>query len=130
MTHSTRLVGATPVLASLDIPRSVDFFVRVLGFESRFAEAGVYGVVQRDGVSIHFWACDDPVYPKATSCRVQVDGIDALYAHCQLQGIVHPRSTLGPTAWGTREFAILDPDGNLVWFHQALDASAGKATEP
>jgi hypothetical protein len=59
--------------------------------------------------------------PKASGCRVQVAGIDALYSLCTVAGIVHPNAALAAKPWGTREFAILDPDGNLLTFHQSVD---------
>ena len=37
-------------------------------------------------------------------------------------GIVHPNGALADKPWGTREFAILDPDGNLLTFSQSTDA--------
>ena len=40
-----RYLSATPVLASLDIQRSVDFYVRTLGATAVHAQAGSYGIV-------------------------------------------------------------------------------------
>jgi catechol 2,3-dioxygenase-like lactoylglutathione lyase family enzyme len=118
-THShAQFVDATPVLASLDIGRSVAFFVDLLGFQELYAVQGEYGVVRNGPVGIHFWACTDPCIPKATSCRVQVRGIERLYQHCKAVGIVHPNAPLGSKAWGSTEFAILDPDSNLVTFYE------------
>jgi len=114
-----QLIAATPILASLDINRSVEFFVSKLGFQSVYAVAGQYGIVDHGAVHIHFWPCSDPQIPKATGCRVQVSGIDGLYQHCLAHDIVHPNAHLGSTPWGNKEFAILDPDGNLVTFHEA-----------
>jgi catechol 2,3-dioxygenase-like lactoylglutathione lyase family enzyme len=112
----TTFLQAVPVLASLDIRRSVDFFVQQLGFAQVHAEQGVYGIVARDQVELHLWACDDRRIAEATGCRIQVSGIDALHARCKGAGIVHPNAPLGARPWGTREFAVLDPDGNLVTF--------------
>ena len=116
--QDTRLISATPILASLDIERSVGFFCAHLGFSKLYAQQGAYGVVMRDAVSIHFWSCSDRSIAQNTSCRVRVDGIDALFLHCKSLGIVHPDSLLEDKPWGSREFAILDPDGNLVTFSQ------------
>ncbi len=118
----TTLLSATPVLASLDILRSVAFFCEQLGFTSLYAEQGAYGVVMRDAVSIHFWACKEAHIAQNTSCRVQVSGIAALYRHCQALAIVHPNGALADRPWGAREFAILDPDHNLVTFSERLPA--------
>lgn len=104
------------MLASLDIERSVAFYVAKLGFTGVHAEQGVYGIVESGPVELHFWACDDRRIAEATSCRLHVRGIEALYGSCREQGIVHPNAALARKPWGTLEFAILDPDGNLVTF--------------
>jgi catechol 2,3-dioxygenase-like lactoylglutathione lyase family enzyme len=120
--NDTDFVSAIPVLASLDIRRSVDFFASKLGFTVIYAVQGEYGVVSRGALIIHFWACDNPDIPAATGCRVHVRNIETLYAHCTGAQIVHPNGPLHTTPWN-REFAILDPDKNLVTFFEPLSAS-------
>ncbi|WP_114971524.1 bleomycin resistance protein [Rhodoferax ferrireducens] len=116
MSTETQFVAATPVLASLDIERSVEFFRIHLGFNRVHMEQGVYGIVSRDTVHIHFWACDERHIAENTSCRIRVQGLDALYAVCTTAGIVHPNALLDEKPWGAKEFAVLDPDGNLITF--------------
>jgi catechol 2,3-dioxygenase-like lactoylglutathione lyase family enzyme len=111
------------VLASLDIERSAAFFESRLGFTKIYVEQGVYGVVNRGQVQIHFWACNDKRIAEATGCRVQVSAVGALYERCRTENIVHPNAPLQSKPWGTKEFAVLDPDGNLVTFHEKTDAS-------
>ena len=111
-------VVAVPVLASLDIERSVEFFVARLGFTKVHVAVGAYGIVSNGPVQIHFWACADRFIAEATSCRVQVRSIELLYQQCQQNGIVHPMAPLDTKPWGAKEFAILDPDGNLVTFYE------------
>jgi hypothetical protein len=111
-------VAATPVLASLDIEGSVEFFTSKLGFDKLYAVQGQYGVVRAGAVNIHFWACSDPSIPRATSCRIQVRGIDSLYERCRSVSIVHPSAPLEAKPWGNREFGIVDLHGNLVTFHE------------
>lgn len=118
---ATEFVAATPVLASLDIRRSVEFYVTRLGCAEVHCEPGVYGIVARNGVEIHFWACQDRRIAEATSCRVRVRGIEGLHAACLAQGIVHPDAGLAKRPWGAREFGVLDPDGNLVTFSEPAD---------
>ena len=120
MTTDVRFLSTVPILASLDIARSVDFFCTKLGFTKLFLEQGVYGVVGRGAVSIHFWACKDKRIAEHTGCRVRVEGIDRLYEDCLALGIVHPNEPMEAKPWGSREFAILDPDGNCVTFNEQL----------
>lgn len=114
-------LSATPVLASLDIRRSVEFYARYLGFEARHVEQGVYGVMTRDDVGLHFWACSDRHIAENTSCRFRVSEVEALYQRCLQANIVHPNAKLESKPWGATEFAIIDPDGNLVWFSRLDD---------
>lgn len=107
-------ISAIPKLASLDIQRSIAFFEKV-GF-TQTAHYPDYGIVEQDGVQIHFWLCTDPAIPRATSCRVNVSGIDALFASYAKLGLIHPHDPLATKPWGLREFSILDLDGNLVTF--------------
>jgi glyoxalase/bleomycin resistance protein/dioxygenase superfamily protein len=116
----SRLISAIPKLASLDIAKSLSFFER-LGFASRFSSSA-YGVAERDGVAIHFWRCSDPRIPRETGCRIIVHGIDELYETYARLNVVHPNGQLETKPWGTREFAILDIDGNLLTFQESAVA--------
>lgn len=77
-----------------------------------------YGIVARDDVQIHFWLTDDTDIPKATSCRIDVVGVDQLYVEMSASGVVHPNGPLTEQPWGLREFAVLDDDGNMIKFGQ------------
>ena len=118
MNDNVQFVSAIPVLASLDILRSVAFFCTHLGFEEEHAEQGAYGIVSSGDIEIHFWACTDRSISESTSCRVGVIGIEALHERCCNAGIVHPNAPLASKPWETREFAVLDPDGNLITFFE------------
>ncbi len=123
--HPTQahLRSTVPVLASLDIEATLRFYAERLGFTA-LARYPDYGIVERDGVEIHFWLTDDPGIPAATSCRINVDGVDHLYAEMSAAGIVHPRGPLTDQPWGLREFAVIDGDGNMIKFAQSLDPSS------
>jgi catechol 2,3-dioxygenase-like lactoylglutathione lyase family enzyme len=122
MSTQIQFIAATPVLASLDIERSAEFFSSKLGFTKIHVAQGEYGMVSNGSIEIHFWACKDRHIAEATGCRVQVQGIESLYSQCASHAIVHPNAPLASKPWGTKEFAILDPDGNLVTFHERTDA--------
>src|SRR5688572_30918659 len=98
---TSRLVAATPKLASLDIERSLAFFEQ-LGFE-RLHASREYGVARRDSVSLHFWLCTDARIPNETGCRISVEGIAELFSAFSKLGIVHPNGSRAAKPWGTRE---------------------------
>jgi catechol 2,3-dioxygenase-like lactoylglutathione lyase family enzyme len=118
MAKHPSLNHAAPVLASLDIERTVSFYCSKLGFARVYVDAGVWGIVARDNVQIHFWPCRERHVAEHTSCRVYVDGVDELFNELNAQGVVHPNAPLQDTPWGSREFGVLDKDGNLITFAQ------------
>ncbi len=119
---AARLTTAVPVLASLDIPASARFYEEKMGFKMIHVEAGSWGIVQRDAIQIHFWHCNDRRMAEHTSCRVQVENINALFDELEPHGILHPNGPLRDTAWGSREFDVLDLHGNLMTFFEWRDA--------
>ena len=112
---SALLQRAVPVLASLDIEATQRFYAEKMGFAA-VARYPDYGIVARDDVQIHFWLTDDADIPKATSCRIDVTGVDQLYEEMSASGVVHPNGPLRDQPWGIREFAVLDEDGNMINF--------------
>lgn len=113
---------AVPVLPSKDLQESLDFYAR-LGFESRGAPPETYGyvVVGRGTLELHFWHAPD-VDPLTTdaSCYLHVRDADALHREWNELGVPTDKATgsrLMPPAntdYGLREFALVDPSGNLV----------------
>ncbi|UUC93213.1 MULTISPECIES: VOC family protein [Comamonas] len=122
--HKPVFISTTPVLASLDMARTVAFYARVLGARTVHAQPGEYAIVSLGGLELHFWACQDPEIPRQTSCRIQVAGIAALHAQCLAENAVHPNGGLRQQPWGTLEFSLLDEDGNCVTFYETHPAAA------
>jgi len=114
-----KLKRSAPVLASLDMSKTLEFYTQKLGFRQAFGDAG-YGIVVRDGIDIHFWKCDDKIHPENTSCYIYVEGVDDLYEEMLAAGVVHPNGPLKDHPHGMREFAILDQDGNMIRFGEHL----------
>jgi catechol 2,3-dioxygenase-like lactoylglutathione lyase family enzyme len=116
-----RLTSFAPQFLVEDLARSIAYYER-LGFT--FAEPwdGFYVIGARDGLELHLKEA-----PKSDAERQHrrehehldaaagVDGIEAFYAHCVANGasILKP---LAATAWGTEDFYIEDPDGNIIAF--------------
>ena len=117
-----RLSRAIPLLASLDIDRTLAFYAQRFGFTREVFHVEDAAGVARDDVQIHFWKCDDRRIAECTSCRIEVVGIERLYEELRPQGVVHPNGPLTDQPWGYREFAVLDCDGNLLTFVEELAA--------
>lgn len=118
-----KMLTAVPVLLSLDVPATVIFYTTKLGFTCLYQESG-FAILQRDSLQLNFTGCNEQHLVDWSSCRVAVDGIDALYEACTSQGIVHPNSKLEDTDYGTREFGIVDIHGVLITFFERKSQAA------
>jgi len=79
-------------------------------------------MVERDGVQLHFFLFKD-LDPKENYAQVYVrtDAIEELYRSLKERGVcIHPNGALSSKPWGQGEFALLDPDHNLLTFGQGL----------
>ena len=132
MVSMTQTIPAMPVR---DAANAVAFYRDRLGFEV-FHHDGGFAVLGRDQAVLHLWeagdetwrerdSIDQPVRSGAesfiagtASCRIRVDDVDGLYAEMAAADVLHPVSKDGvdDTDYGSREFATLDLDGNLVTF--------------
>ena len=108
---------AMPVLASLDIADSLDFFQK-LGFETHDFGDSNYGIAIREHIEIHFWLCTDRHVAENTSCYVRVNDIHALRTDFA-QRIEVPEVV--ETPWGMDELHVYDPSGSLVKFGQVTE---------
>jgi len=124
MDAASRFLAAVPSLPVSDEARAVAFFETALGFEQLFDDGTPLGIVRRDAVEVHVWVADGSApgaerhLAGSASCRLEVSGVDALYEHCRSLGVVHPNVPLTDQPWGTREFGVLDPDGNLISLYE------------
>jgi catechol 2,3-dioxygenase-like lactoylglutathione lyase family enzyme len=109
------LKAAVPVLPVEDVDKAVDFYTTRLGFEKAFAY-GAYAGVQRGAVMIHLDAGERAAFPGPTCCRVDVQGVDALSAEMEAQGVVDPDEPLETKPFGMRQFSVLDCCGNRITF--------------
>lgn len=122
-----RFLAAVPALPVSDERRAVAFYAEVLGFRELTAADGVgLGILVRDAVEIHLWVADggargaEAHLAGSASCRLEVHGVHTLYARCLPFGAIHPNAPLRRTDWGTTEFGLLDPDGNLVSVYECV----------
>ena len=131
-----KLGRTIPALPARDVAASVAFYNERLGFETLHHDGGL-AVLGRDDAIVSLWESSDetwrtredtlerPICSGAesfiagtASCRIEVEGIDELYAELREADVLHPvsRDDVDDTDFGTREFATLDPDGNLLTF--------------
>jgi catechol 2,3-dioxygenase-like lactoylglutathione lyase family enzyme len=105
-----KIVANIPVLPSRDLDRSARFYAR-LGYEV-VRRCPDYAILACGGSELHFAAAELEPETNPAGLYFRVAGIDQW------------ASTFGNVAedkpWGEREFAISDPDENLLRFGEPL----------
>jgi len=99
------------------------YYIDQLGFE----ELGTidydgYLMLAKDNIEIHFFEFKT-LDPKENYGQVyiRVDEIDSFYQTLlDNKTAIHPNGKLEIKPWGQKEFALLDPDSNLLTFGQNL----------
>ena len=104
--------ATVPVLASLDIAQSRQFYEERLGFACLLHRPD-YLILARDGCELHFWLCNERHVAENTSCYVRAD-TEALHADFAQRGLPLAPPVVRP--WGMKELYVLDPHGNLLKF--------------
>ena len=111
--------GVAPILPSRDLAATAAFYSR-LGFEQTGLWPDEYLIVMRGDVGLHFFfAPDIDPWTSAAGCYLYVEDADSLFADfTQLglpaEGIPRLHGPVEATDYGLREFAVVDPDGNLL----------------
>lgn len=100
-----------------------EYYINKLGFQQigtdDFEE---YLMIKKDAVEIHFFLFKE-LNPKQNYGQVYIrtDNIDSLYqSFLENKITIHPNGSLQTKPWEQREFALLDPDNNLITFGQGV----------
>ena len=107
-------------------------YYQKLGFAFDDPWDGFYAIGRLDGLELHLKeAPKNPVERRHRrehehlDAAAGVNGIEAFYDMCIVRGVSILRP-LAPTAWGTKDFSIEDPDGYIV----AFGGRASESPEP
>lgn len=114
------LQQACPKLPMRQKAQTLDFYIQQLGFEL-LADYGDYILVKKEQVELHFFQYKD-LDPATNYGQVYIrtNNIQQLYQDLLERKVpIHPNSPLQQKPWGQWEFALLDPDHNLLTFGQA-----------
>jgi hypothetical protein len=100
-----------------------DFYLNKLDFQEFGSEDfDGYLMVQKDSIQIHFFEFKE-LDPKENygGVYIRTNDIDTLYkSFLQKKLSIHPAGHLQIKPWGQKEFAMLDPDNNLLTFGQSV----------
>lgn len=97
------------------------FYINQLGFQEIGDYEG-YLMLQKDEIEIHFFEFKE-LDPKENYGQVYIrtNDIDGLYKSMLDNNTeIHPNGALQVKPWGQKEFALLDPDSNLLTFGQNM----------
>ena len=116
---------AIPILPSRAVSETVAFYKR-LGFEGGAHESDSgYAILRRGTVELHFFTHSELVPAESSAgCYIRVLDVESIYksfssSRLPRRGI--PRmDALEDKPWGLREFAVVDPDGNLLRIGQII----------
>jgi len=115
------LTNINPKLPMRNKSATRHYYVNQLGFQEIGDYEG-YLMVLKDNIEIHFFEFKE-LDPKENYGMVYIrtDNIDDLYKSMLGNKIkIHPNGPLENKPWGQREFALLDPDNNLLTFGQSI----------
>ena len=112
-------IEVLPILPSLAIAETRDFYRDCLGFDEVVFEDADYLIMRRvflgRRLELHFWLTDDRKLCEATAVYLRGGGIDALHEEFAARSV--PKlSPLEVRPWGMEEFYVWDPHGNLLKF--------------
>ncbi|MEO7309182.1 MAG: VOC family protein [Chitinophagaceae bacterium] len=102
-----------PVIPSLDLQRSAEFYKTYFDCQADWYDEYVV-LHNTDHFSIHIWKSNDPYLCINSGFYLRVKNVDAMFERLNIPGVIHPNGQLETKPWGMKEFAITDPDGNLV----------------
>lgn len=113
------LTSINPKLPMRDSSRTKEYYLNKLSFEL-LSDYGDYLILQKDNVEIHFFEFKG-LNPRSNYGQVYIrtDNIDAFHQSLlDNHTPIHPNAPLQTKPWGQKEFALLDPDNNLLTFGQ------------
>lgn len=131
--------SVVPALPVRDAAAAVAVYVERFGYRCIHQDVH-FAVLVGDGIELHLWAATDEGWRKrpgtdlrnspvrtgaesflagTASCRIEIADVDGRYAALAAAGVLHPTDAGSPitTDFGTREFATLDLDGNLLTYY-------------
>jgi hypothetical protein len=117
------LTNIHPKLPMRDKLITREYYINKLGFkEFGSADFDGYLMLEKDRIQIHFFEFKD-LDPKENYGQVYIrtDNIDFFYQSLlDSKTRIHSNGHLAIKPWGQKEFALLDPDNNLLTFGESI----------
>ena len=120
-TVKPRVTSFAPQFLVDDLGRSIEYYEK-LGFTFGEPWEGFYAIGHRDGLELHLKEAPKNQEEgrrrrdnEHLDAAAGVDGIETCFRDCVANGVAILKP-LTPTAWGTMDFYVEDPDGNIICF--------------
>lgn len=112
-------INISPKLPMRNKSITKNYYINQLGFKEIGDYVG-YLILQKDNIEIHFFEYKE-LEPSTNYGQVYIrtNNIEDLYKSFIDNKIeIHPNGKMKTKPWGQKEFALLDPDNNLLTFGQ------------
>jgi catechol 2,3-dioxygenase-like lactoylglutathione lyase family enzyme len=116
-----RVTSFAPQFLVEDLERSIAYYQKI-GFTFGDPWDGFYAIGHLDGLELHLKEAPRNEAERQhrrdnehLDASAGVDGIEAFYEQCVANGVTIIKS-LTATPWGTKDFYVEDPDGNITCF--------------
>jgi catechol 2,3-dioxygenase-like lactoylglutathione lyase family enzyme len=122
--------GSATTFHVADVSASLRFYTAILGFSERF-RFGDYAGVEYGVVQIHLSAPGSMNKRQIGQGGIYIfcDAVDAYYSEIISKGGI-AQAPPKDYAYGMRDFAITDPDGNLLGFAQETKSAPDVSSRP
>jgi uncharacterized glyoxalase superfamily protein PhnB len=117
-----KALSLAPVIFTSQPQIILSYYINVLGFNEEFRYQNYFGL-SLDEASVHITELGGPhcKLPGSTALYIFVEGVDEYYSAVTAQG-APVISDLQEHPYGMRDFAVTDPDGNVLTFGQIIGA--------
>jgi catechol 2,3-dioxygenase-like lactoylglutathione lyase family enzyme len=120
-TVKPRVTSFAPQFLVDDLGRSIEYYAK-LGFTFGEPWEGFYAIGHRDGLELHLKEAPKNQEERRRrrdnehlDAAAGVDGIETFFRDCVANGVTILKPLM-PTAWGTKDFYVEDPDGYIISF--------------
>jgi len=117
-----------PILRIFDVARAREFYEGFLGFEVRWEHRygdnfPLYMEIARGECVLHLSEHHGDACPGG-ALRIQVADVAAFHKELAAKDYRFAKPGLEEKPWKTREVSVVDPFGNRLHFHEAIDPDA------
>ncbi len=113
----TRFVKTRTTLGVRDVPASIDFYERAVGFTTihTMGNPPTFAMIGNGDARLGLGRVETPAVADFACCYIDVEGVEELHQRCVEAGatITNP---LTRQPWGNYDFVVADPDGHQIAF--------------